>query len=79
MVEKAESDVACAAGDVEVGLGSGGGAGVEGADEVVFPEAVGVEGHEVVHCVVGGGDGGEDVGDCWIGKEGVLIYGMNEW
>ena len=66
MVEEAECDVACAAGDVEVSLGGGGGAGVEGADEVVFPEAMGVEGHEVVHCVVGGGDGGEDVGNCGV-------------
>ncbi len=63
VVEEAERDVACSAGDVEVGLRVGGRAGVEGADEVVFPEAVGVEGHEVVHGVVGGGDGGEDGGD----------------
>ena len=33
---------------------------------MVFPEAVGAEGHEVVHCVVGGGDGGEDCGDAGL-------------
>ena len=52
--EEAESDVTGAAGDVEDGLGcrlrggrgkGGVNAGVEGADKVVFPEAVGVEGH----------------------------------
>ena len=31
---------------------------------MVFPQAVDAEGHEVVHCVVGGGDGGEDCADC---------------
>ena len=68
MGQKAEGDVTCAAGDVEDGLGcrlrrgSGKGgvdAGIEGANEVVFPEAVGVKGHKVVHCVVGGGNRGE--------------------
>jgi hypothetical protein len=39
-------------------------AGVEAADEVVFPEAVDAQGHEVVHGVVAAGDGGEDGGDC---------------
>lgn len=63
VVEQAEGDVAGAAGDVEDRLRGGGGAGVEGADEAVFPEAVGAEGHEVVHCVVRGRDGGEDRGD----------------
>ena len=38
--------------------------GVEGADKIVLPEAVDPEGHEVVHGVVGGGDGGEDFADC---------------
>jgi hypothetical protein len=37
---------------------------VEAADEVVFPEAVDAQGHEVVHGVVAAGDGGEDGGDC---------------
>ena len=52
--EEAEGDVTCAACDVEDGLGcwlrggSGKGsadAGVEGTDEVIFPKAVGIEGH----------------------------------
>ena len=85
MVEEAEGDVACSAGYVEDCLGDGGGvvrifAGVEGADEVVFPEAVGAKGHEVVHCVVGGGDGGEYGADCgvvladkWICLAGQLV------
>lgn len=30
---------------------------------MVFPEAVDSQGHEVVHCVVGGCDGGEYGGD----------------
>lgn len=70
VVEHAEGDVACAARhveDVPAGLGRGGGgaaARVQGADEVVFPEAVDAEGHKVVHCVVGGGYGGEDCADC---------------
>ena len=75
VVEHAEGDVAGAAGDVEDvpalrGRGAGGGreragvgAGVEGAHEVVFPQAMDAEGHEVVHGVVGAGDGGEDAGD----------------
>ena len=86
MVEHAEGDVACAAGDVEdclssrtLGAGSGGGGEsdtrIERANEMVFPETVDAEGHEVVHGVVGGGDGGEDGGD-WrselaIGRKGV--------
>ena len=54
VVEEAEGDVAGAAGYVEDfvargrpwgGGGAGGEAGVEGADEVVFPEAVDAEGH----------------------------------
>ncbi len=75
VVEHAQGDVAGAAGDVEDGpalLGRGGGgvgAGVEGADEAVFPEAVDAERHEVVHGVVGGGDGGEDGSDCGGGGE----------
>lgn len=72
MVKEAESDVSCTACDVEDvhALRLGGGrekgvyAWVEGADEVVFPEAVDVEGHEVVHGVVGGCDRGEDGTDC---------------
>jgi len=32
---------------------------------VVFPEAVNPSGHYVVHAVVGGCDGGEDLGDWW--------------
>lgn len=75
VVEHAEGDVTGAAGDVEDvpalrGGGAGGGcqgtgigAGVEGAHEVVFPQAVDAEGHEVVHSVVGGSDGGKDTGD----------------
>lgn len=65
VVQEAEGDVAGAAGYVEdfVARGWGGGgarrvAGVEGADEVVFPEAVDAEGHQVVHAVVGGGSVG---------------------
>ena len=49
-------------------------AGVEGADEVVFPEAVGVEGHKVVHCVVGGGDGGE-----YCANYGGVMSVHNHW
>ena len=45
VVEEAESNVACSTGDVEDAEGVGGGAGVEGADEVVFPEAVDAQGH----------------------------------
>lgn len=79
VVEHAEGDVAGAAGDVEDvpalrrgGAGGGRertgvGAGVEGAHEVVFPETVDAEGHEVVHGVVGAGDGGEDAGDWRVG------------
>ena len=29
--------------------------------EIVFPEAVDAEGHEVVHLIIGGRDGGEDI------------------
>jgi hypothetical protein len=76
VVEHAHGDVAGAARDVEDSLlfargggivGAGGEVGadawVEAADEVVFPEAVDAEGHEVVHGVVAAGDGGEDGGD----------------
>lgn len=84
VVEHAEGDVACAAGDVEDvpalrGGGAGGrcqgagvGAGVEGAHEMVFPQAVDAEGHEVVHCVVRGRDGGENAGNWGIvrGEQG---------
>lgn len=75
VVEHAHGDVAGAAGDVEDALllarfGRVGGvrvdARVEAADEVVFPQAVDAQGHEVVHCVVAAGDGGEDIGD-WRG------------
>ena len=45
VVEKAEGDVACSAGYVEHCLGGLWGAGIQGADEVVFPEAVDAEGH----------------------------------
>jgi hypothetical protein len=69
VVQEAEGDVAGAAGYVEdfVAWGWGGGgagrvAGVEGADEVVFPEAVDAEGHQVVHAVVGGGSVGVSCG-----------------
>lgn len=45
--------------------------GVYGAHEVVFPESVRADGHEVVHGVIGGGDGGEDVGDAGLlGRRG---------
>jgi hypothetical protein len=72
VVEHAHGDVAGAAGDVEDALlftglagvaGVGVDARVEAADEVVFPEAVDAQGHEVVHGVVAAGDGGEDGGD----------------
>ena len=70
MVQDAESNVASAACDIQdfpTGLGCAGGVGarVYAADKVVFPEAVDAEGHEVVHCVVRGGDGAEDCTDCW--------------
>ena len=41
---------------------------------MVFPEAVDAEGHEVVHGVVGGGDGAEDGTDCWIA---LLVVGLS--
>lgn len=41
-------------------------AGVQTADEVVFPEAMDTQGHEVVHCVVRGGNGAEDGTDCRV-------------
>lgn len=69
VVEHAEGNIACTAGDIEdcpgfSGLvGEGRGTGVKGAHEGVFPEAVDTHGHEVVHGVVGGGNGGEDVFD----------------
>lgn len=73
VVEHPECDVAGPAGDVEdvppallfdvAFAGWEGGAWVQGADEVVFPEAVDAEGHEVVHCVVGGCDGAEHGAD----------------
>jgi hypothetical protein len=58
VVEDAEGDIAGSACDIKdfpAGLGCAGGvaAGVYAADEVVFPEAVDAQGHEVVHCVVG--------------------------
>jgi hypothetical protein len=75
VVEHAEGDVARAAGDVEdvpaLLLVRGGGgervaARVEVAYEVVFPQAVDAEGHEVVHVVVAGRYRGEDAAD-WGG------------
>ena len=33
---------------------------------MVFPKAVDAEGHEIVHGVVGGGDGGEDGRDAGV-------------
>lgn len=75
VVEHAEGDVAGAAGDVEDvpalrrggaggGCNRGGvGAGIDGAYEVIFPEAVDTERHEVVHAIIGGGYRGEDAGD----------------
>lgn len=77
VVEEAEGDVACAAGDVQDVLGGGRGGGrkggearVEGRDEVVFPDAVPAEGHEVVHFVVRVCHGREDGGD-----EGAFLGG----
>ena len=75
VVEHAHGDVAGAAGDVEDalllawgGLGRGREVGadawVQAADEVVFPQPVDAQGHEVVHGVVAAGDRGEDGGDC---------------
>jgi hypothetical protein len=73
VVEHAECDVARATGDVKdvpalVARGRGGGqrvaAGVQVAHEVVFPQAVDTQRHEVVHRVVRGGDRGEDAADC---------------
>lgn len=54
VVEHPECDVACAAGDVEDahGLATGPSAGIEGTDEVVFPETVDTEGHGIVHNIV---------------------------
>lgn len=54
VIEHTESNVAGAAGYVEDGHGLAAGlaAGVEGADKVVFPEAVNAEGHGVVHNVI---------------------------
>lgn len=81
VVQHAEGDVAGPAGDVEdvpalvFGVGwavCGGRAGVQGADEVVFPEAVDAQGHEVVHGVVGRGDGAEDGAD-WGGVSKVQL------
>jgi hypothetical protein len=70
VVEHAERDVARAAGDVEDAHARGAGhrgqrvaAWVEVAHEMVFPEAVDAEGHEVVHRVVRRGDGREDGAD----------------
>ena len=58
VVEHAEGNVAGASGDVEDGPGlvSRRGARVQGAHEVIFPDAVDAEGHQVVHRVVGRGD-----------------------
>lgn len=75
VVEEAEGDVAGPTGYVEPclrGLG-GGRAGIQGAHEVVFPETVDAEGHEVVHGVVRGGDGGEDGGD-WRASGSVVVF-----
>lgn len=59
VVEQSEGYVSRAACNIEERLRLGGRAGVEASDEVVFPQSVRVERHEVVHCVVGGGNGGE--------------------
>ncbi len=69
VVEHAESDIACTAGDIEDCPGfcglvrEGRGPRIQGAHEGVFPEAMDAEGHQVVHGVVGRGDGGEDMFD----------------
>jgi hypothetical protein len=86
VVEHAEGDVARAAGDVEdvpaLLLVRGGGgervaARVEVAHEVVFPQAVDAEGHEVVHVVVAGCYRGEDAAD-W-GRVISLGYNVQIW
>ena len=63
--EQTQRDIGGPACDVEDLLRVEGGAGVEGADEAVFPEAMDAKGHKVIHGVVGGGDGGEDRADLW--------------
>lgn len=66
VVEHPEGNVARATGDVEDahGLAAGSSARVEGADKVVLPETVNAKGHGIVHDIIRGGDGGENLGDC---------------
>ncbi len=75
VVEESEGDVACAASDVEDCLSGrvmwagsvGGGESdtrIERTNEMVFPETVDAEGHEVVHGIVVRSDRGEDSAHC---------------
>jgi hypothetical protein len=65
VVEHAECDISGSSGNVEnlQWLSAGLTSGVERTNEVIFPETVNSEGHDVVHGIVGSGDGGEDIVD----------------
>lgn len=99
VVEHAEGNVAGAAGDVEYVLRTGRGraaggqrgeAWVEGCDEVVLPNAMPAERHEIVHAVVRLGHASKDAGNSfalfglgdgfipkvgWSGRVGDGIFG----
>ena len=66
VVKKTESNVSCSTGDIKDALTllrrgrRWADAWVERSNKAVFPEAMSVERHEIIHGIVGGGDGCED-------------------